>query len=114
MLALLRLISLRHFLGSPLRTGLTVLGVAVGVATMVGVMSINRSVMDAFRSTVDAIAGKADLTVAGAQTGFDESVLERVRAVPGVAHASGALTVIVAGEGRSGREPLCHGRGPAG
>ncbi|HEX8436693.1 ABC transporter permease [Archangium sp.] len=102
MLALLRLISLRHFLGSPLRTGLTVLGVAVGVATMVGVMSINGSVMDAFRSTVDAIAGKADLTVAGAETGFEESVLERVRAVPGVAHASGALTAIVPVKGAPG------------
>lgn len=94
MLSLLRLVSLRHILGAPLRTGLTVLGVAVGVATMVGVMSINGSVLDAFRSTVDAISGKADLTVAGSQVGFDESVLERVRAVPGVAHASGAMTVI--------------------
>ena len=83
MLALLRLVSLRHLVGAPLRTGLTVLGVAVGVATMVGVMSINGSVLEAFRSTVDAISGKADLTVAGAQTGFDESVLERVRRCPG-------------------------------
>ncbi|PTL78408.1 ABC transporter permease [Vitiosangium sp. GDMCC 1.1324] len=102
MLALLRLVSLRHILGAPLRTALTVLGVAVGVATMVGVLSINGSVLDAFRSTVDAIAGKADLTVAGAQTGFDESVLERVRAVPGVAHASGAMTVIAPVKGAPG------------
>ncbi|MFL5351254.1 ABC transporter permease [Archangium sp.] len=102
MLALLRLVSLRHLLGAPLRTGLTVLGVAVGVATMVGVMSINGSVLEAFRSTVDAISGKADLTVAGAQTGFDESVLERVRAVPGVAHASGAMTVIAPVRGAPG------------
>ncbi|OJT27160.1 hypothetical protein BO221_03985 [Archangium sp. Cb G35] len=102
MLSLLRLVSLRHILGAPLRTGLTVLGVAVGVATMVGVMSINGSVLDAFRSTVDVIAGKADLTVAGTQVGFDESVLERVRAVPGVAHASGALTVIVPVKGVPG------------
>jgi putative ABC transport system permease protein len=102
MFALLRLVSLRHLLGSPLRTGLTVLGVAVGVATMVGVMSINGSVLEAFRSTVDAIAGKADLTVAGAQTGFEESVLERVRAVPGVTHASGALTTIAPVKGAPG------------
>jgi putative ABC transport system permease protein len=102
MLALLRLVSLRHILGAPLRTGLTVLGVAVGVATMVGVMSINGSVLEAFRSTVDAIAGKADLTVAGSQVGFDEAVLERVRAVPGVAHASGAMTAIVPVKGAPG------------
>jgi putative ABC transport system permease protein len=36
MLARLRLVSLRHILGAPLRTGLTVLGVAVGVATLEG------------------------------------------------------------------------------
>ena len=94
MLALLRLVSLRHLVGAPLRTALTVLGVAVGVATLVGVLSINGSVLEAFRSTVDAISGKADLTVAGSQVGFDESVLERVRAVPGVLHASGTMTTI--------------------
>ncbi len=99
---LLRLVSLRHLLGAPLRTGLTLLGVAVGVATMVGVTAINRSVMDAFRSTVDTIAGKADLTVAGTQLGFDEAVLEQVRAVPGVAHASGGLTVIAPVKGSPG------------
>jgi putative ABC transport system permease protein len=99
MLALLRLVSLRHLLDAPLRTALTVLGVAVGVATMVGVLSINGSVMDAFRSTVDAVAGKADLTVAGSQVGFDESVLEQVRAVPGVAHASAALVFIAPVQG---------------
>ena len=59
MLALLKLISLRHLLGSPLRTGLTVMGVAVGVSTLVGISSINRSVMAAFRSTIDTVAGKA-------------------------------------------------------
>jgi putative ABC transport system permease protein len=102
MLALLRFVSLRHLLGAPLRTGLTVLGVAVGVATMVGVLSINGSVLAAFRSTVDAIAGKADLTVAGAQVGFEEAVLEQVRAVPGVTHASGALVVIAPVHGSPG------------
>jgi putative ABC transport system permease protein len=102
MLALLRFVSLRHLLGAPLRTGLTVLGVAVGVATMVGVLSINGSVLAAFRSTVDAIAGKADLTVAGAQVGFEEATLEQVRAVPGVTHASGALVVIAPVHGAPG------------
>lgn len=91
---LLRLVSLRHFFGSPLRTALTVVGVAVGVATLVGITAINRSVMDAFRSTIDTIAGKADLTVAAETTGFPEELLDTVRAVPGVTHASGGLTVV--------------------
>lgn len=94
MWALLRLISIRHFIGSPLRTALTVVGVAVGVATLVGITAINRSVMDAFRSTIDTIAGKADLTVAADTSGFPEELLDTVRAVPGVLHASGGLTVV--------------------
>lgn len=91
---LLRLVSLRHFAGSPLRSALTVFGVAVGVATLVGITAINRSVMDAFRSTIDTIAGKADLTVAAETSGFPEELLDTVRAVPGVTHASGGLTVV--------------------
>ncbi len=102
LLPLLRLISFRHLLQAPLRTALTLVGVAVGVATMVGVTAINRSVMDAFRSTVDTIAGKADLTVAGAQVGFPEQVLEQVRAVPGVAHASGGLSIVAPVRGSPG------------
>lgn len=93
---------MRHLVRAPLRTALTLFGVAVGVATMVGVTSINRSVMDAFRSTVDTIAGKADLTVAGTQVGFSEEVLEQVRAVPGVAHASGNLAIIAPVQGSPG------------
>ncbi|MBX5481625.1 MAG: ABC transporter permease [Myxococcaceae bacterium] len=94
MLQLLRLVSLRHLVGAPLRTSLTILGVAVGVATMVGISSINRSVLDAFRSTVDTIAGKADLTIASSSAGFDDGLVDTVRAVPGVTHASGGLTAI--------------------
>lgn len=94
MWSLLRLVSLRHVFDAPLRTLLTLVGVAVGVATLVGIASINRSVMDAFRSTIDTVAGKADLTVAAETSGFPEELLETVRAVPGVLHASGGLSVV--------------------
>lgn len=94
MLWLIRLISIRHLAHSPLRSALTVGGVAVGVATLVAVAVINRSVLTAFRSTVETVAGRADLTVAGSESGFDESVLEKVKAVPGVLHASAALTEV--------------------
>jgi putative ABC transport system permease protein len=102
MFHLLRLVSLRHLFGSPLRTVLTLVGVAVGVATMIGIAAINRTVLDAFRSTVDTIAGKADLTVAGSQSGFDDGLVDQVRAVPGVLHASGGLTVIAPVHGEPG------------
>jgi putative ABC transport system permease protein len=94
MLALLKLVSLRHLVGSPLRTLITIAGVAIGVATLVGIAAINRSVMEAFRSTIDTVAGKAELTVAAESTGMPEELLETVRAVPGVAHASGSITIV--------------------
>lgn len=94
MWALLRLVSLRHLFDSPLRTLITVAGVAIGVATLVGITAINRSVMSAFRSTIDTVAGKADLTVAAEASGMPEDTLEQVRQVQGVAHAAGGVTVI--------------------
>src|SRR4051812_32758748 len=102
MLGLLRLISLRHLFRSPLRTVLTILGVAVGVATMVGIKAINQSVMDAFRSTIDTIAGKADLTIAGTNAGFNDELLEKVKQLPGVTHAAGSLTAIAPVKGMPG------------
>lgn len=95
MLSLLRLISIRHLGRSPLRSVLTIIGVGIGVATLVGIAAINTSVMNAFRSTIDTVAGKADLTVAATQRGFDDSWLDKVKAVPGVAHAAGSLTAVV-------------------
>lgn len=102
MWALLRLVSIRHVFDSPLRSLLTLVGVAVGVATLVGISSINRSVMDAFRSTIDTVAGKADLTVAAESTGFPEELLDTVRAVPGVTHAAGSLSVVAPVTGERG------------
>lgn len=94
MWSLLKMVSFRHVLGSPLRTSLTIMGVAIGVATLVGITAINRSVMEAFRSTIDTIAGKADLTAAAEETGMPEALLDQVRAVAGVAHASGSVSVV--------------------
>ncbi len=102
MLSLLRLISLRHLSLSPLRTILTIFGVAVGVATLIGIAAINRSVLDAFRSTIDTIAGKADLSVSAGTTGFDEKLLEVVQKVPGVAHSAGGITVVAPVQGSPG------------
>lgn len=102
MLHLLRMVSVRHLVAAPLRSGLTVVGVAVGVATMIAVTAINRSVMEAFRSTIDTIAGKADLTISGTQSGFEDALVDGVKQVPGVLHASAGLTAIAPVEGATG------------
>src|SRR5688500_5979606 len=99
---LLRLVSLRHLSLAPLRSTLTVLGVAVGVATTVGIVAVNGSVVEALRPTIDSIAGRADLTVAAGVSGFEESALELVKATPGVAHASAALSAVAPVKGSPG------------
>ncbi len=101
-LSLLRLVSLRHVADSPLRSLLTLIGVTVGVATLVGIAAINRSVMESFRSTIDTVAGKTDLTIAASGPGMPEEWLDTVRAVPGVLHASGGVDVIAPIKGRPG------------
>jgi putative ABC transport system permease protein len=79
---------------SPLRTALTVMGVAVGVAVMVAITAVNRSVLEAFRSMVDTVSGKADLTVAQGKSRFDDELVDKVTAVPGVEHVSASLSFV--------------------
>lgn len=94
MLRLLRFVSLRHLVHAPLRTALTACGIAFGVALMVSIAAVNRAVLDSFRSMVETVAGRADLTVSSGQSGFAEDLVDRVRAVPGVEAASGTLSII--------------------
>lgn len=95
MLRLLRYVSLRHLMATPLRTALTVAGIAVGVAVTVAIAAVNRSIMESFRSTIDTVAGKAELVVTGGAAGFPEEILDQVRAVDGVKAASGSVAQVV-------------------
>jgi len=61
-----------------LRFALTVSGIAAGVATMVAIGLANQSVLSSFSETVDAVAGKASLTVLPSGVGIPEAVLERL------------------------------------
>ncbi len=76
---LLRLISWPYFRRHVLRTLLTTAGIVLGVAVFVGMHTANQSVLFAFSHTVDRIAGKTELQVTAGETGFDESVLEKVQ-----------------------------------
>jgi putative ABC transport system permease protein len=56
----------------------------LGVAVYVAMNTVNASVQGAFSDTVQHIAGATQLQVTSGEFGFDESVLERVQAVPEV------------------------------
>ena len=81
---LLRLLSWPYVRRHSLRSLLTLAGIVLGVAVFVGMHTANESVLEGFRRTVDRIAGAAQLQVSAGETGFDEDVLERVQATPGV------------------------------
>lgn len=81
---LLRSFSLPSMSSHRLRTSLTVFGVALGVAVLVGVSVVSDSILHGVAHSIDAIAGKADLQIVTGSGGFDESALDAVRATPGV------------------------------
>ena len=92
---LLKLISWPYIRRHRLRWMLTVAGIVLGVAVFVGMHTANQSVLYAFRHTVDQIAGATQLQVSAGETGFDEKVLDRVQAVPGVRVAVPVIEAVV-------------------
>lgn len=75
----------------PLRTLLTVVGTMLGVAVLVGVVLVNRTITRSVGAAIDDISGKADLQVSGGPLGLEERLLETLRAVPGVYKATPVL-----------------------
>jgi putative ABC transport system permease protein len=92
---LLALISWPYIRKHALRWLLTIAGIVLGVAVFVGMHTANQSVLYAFRQTVDRIAGATQLQISAGETGFDESVLERVQAVPEVRVAVPVIEAVV-------------------
>ena len=81
---LLRIVSVPRLREQPLRTCLTVLGVALGVAAWISIGIVSDSVMHGVNVTIDRVAGKADLQLSTAARGLEDELIDRVRAVPGV------------------------------
>jgi putative ABC transport system permease protein len=92
---LLRLVSWPYFRRHVLRTLLTMAGIVLGVAVLVGMHAANQSVLYAFNRTVDRIAGKTELQITAGETGFEEELLERVQSVPSVGVAVPIVEAIV-------------------
>src|SRR4051812_24718379 len=91
MLRLLRTISWRHARRHRLRTLLTFLGMVLGVAVIVAIALVNRSLSSSFQSTIEQIAGKAVLQVSNAESGMPEAVLRAIRDTEGVQDAAAAV-----------------------
>jgi putative ABC transport system permease protein len=91
MLRLLQTVSWRHLKLHRLRTFLTFLGIALGVAVIVAIAIVNRSLTTSFQSTIDQIAGNAVLQVANGESGIREDLFPTIRDTPGVQDAAASV-----------------------
>ena len=106
LIAIVRLMNVRHFLRRRLRTGLTVTGVAAGVALVFSIAIINSTLLSSFRHSLRELAGRAEIEVASAdQAGIPEEWAGDIAELDGVEHAVPVIrtTTRVSGAGGSER-----------
>jgi putative ABC transport system permease protein len=77
-----------------LRTLLTTVGIALGVAVFFAVRTANVTLIASLTTTIEKLAGKATLQVVGGEAGFPESIWDVVRDTPGVKIAEPVIEVI--------------------
>jgi ABC-type antimicrobial peptide transport system permease subunit len=83
----------RNLFRRPIRTALTLVGISIGIATIVALQALSTGIISSFNrivEDVDLVAVEADQ----ADTSFssiDDDVRKRVGAMPGVEHASGVI-----------------------
>ncbi|MGO9490489.1 MAG: FtsX-like permease family protein [Solirubrobacteraceae bacterium] len=95
---------MRRLRTHPVQEALAGLGIAIGVALVLAVQVANGSITSASRNVVHSIVGVANLQVrARTEAGFAETLVERVRGLPGVRLAAPVLNVSGSVRGPSGR-----------
>src|SRR5919108_4799215 len=109
MFRLLQTLSWRHVRRHQLRTALTFFGIALGVAVIVAIAMVNRSLTTSFQSTIDQIAGKAVLQVANGESGINESLFPVIRDTPGVQDAAAGVEGFLPVRGKPGERLYIYG-----
>jgi putative ABC transport system permease protein len=84
---LLRFISIRRIRLQKVHTLMTVAGICLGVAAIVSIGIVNKSVLRSFEDSINRVTGRAALQVTGAASGFSENLIDRVQKIPGVEYA---------------------------
>jgi putative ABC transport system permease protein len=102
---LIKKITLRHLRLNKMRTVLTVVGIALGVAVFVGLQIAIHTAIESFNSTVDHVTGKANLQVTSHGRGFPEETYLKVKKVPGIKAATPVIEYVAKIDGSIG-EPL--------
>jgi putative ABC transport system permease protein len=72
---------LRPLLRDPFRTGITVLGVAIGVAVFLSIRLTNAQTMLSFQESVDLVLGKSNAVIHAEGMSFDENHFKKLLAL---------------------------------
>lgn len=104
----LRQLHLRHIRQQPLRSALAVIAVAAGVSLAVATLIDQASFSHSIDSFGRQVAGPAPLRVVGSSShgGVDQSTVDRIAAVPGVASAVPVVQAVAIAETPAGRTTL--------
>ena len=92
-----------------LRTVLTLLGIALGVAVFFAVRTANLTLLSSLTTTIEKLAGKATLQIVGGEGGVPESVWETVKDTPGVRVAQPIIEVIASTDFEDGANLMIIG-----
>lgn len=78
MLRLFRQLILRQLRAETLRTAITIIGVAAGIAVVLAIRLTNASAVRGFEAALDLTSGRAGLEIIGGGFGIDERVLPEI------------------------------------
>jgi putative ABC transport system permease protein len=95
----LRRLAVRHLRAHPWQVGLTVVGIALGVAVAVAIDLANGSAQRAFTLATEAVSGRATHQVVGGPSGLADDVYRRLRLEVGVRRAAPVVAGDVAAAG---------------
>jgi len=106
---LLRFLSWRHLRRHRLRTFLTFLGIVLGVAVIVAIAIVNRTLINSFQQTIELVAGKAVLQVSNGESGVREALYPVIRDTQGVRDAAPAVEGFLPVVGFKGERLFIYG-----
>src|SRR5438105_2677530 len=99
---MLRRVTFRHFAAHKMRTLSTIGGIALGVAALVALRLVADAATQAFRHSVDRMAGKAVLEIANGDVGVPEELAAEVKAIQGVSVTAPSVQGFLGVEGMEG------------
>ncbi len=97
-----------HLRQRPIRTSLTMLGVAIGVSAWLAIRLANGEVFQSFEASVDSVVGEASIQVSAEERRLDERLLRKIRQHPAVLAAHPVLKVPATTKDKDSQRQAIH------